>query len=157
MFIIPVPANVAPVVVAHPIYADHVIFVVHWLGNTTVAITDPVFPAKSLKVNIYVPLLVNSLESALYHVSGSLIPVSVAITYDQVLLYMMLAVGGILSIRLTVAIALPVCHPMSEKVNVNDQFSVNVYQRVLISKRFLFHPVSVAITSPLVRLPDADE
>jgi inorganic pyrophosphatase/exopolyphosphatase len=55
---VPVLVKVIPVVVDHHIFADHVAVVVQSIVNTTVATTSPVLPAMSLKVNVYVPLLV---------------------------------------------------------------------------------------------------
>lgn len=65
-----------------------------------------------------------------------------------------LKTGGLLSIQSTVAITDPVFPPISEKVNVNVQLSVNVYQVVFILYKFSFRPVSVTTTLPLVQFPD---
>ncbi|HBB04571.1 TPA: hypothetical protein DCZ39_06900 [Patescibacteria group bacterium] len=47
----------------------------------TVAITLPVFPARSLKVNVNVPFQVNIFDAAFSHVIVSENPVTVAVTF----------------------------------------------------------------------------
>jgi len=62
-------------------------------------------------------------------------------------------VGGILSIRETLAMTLPVFPARSEKVNVNVPLSVKVCQVKFIPVSGSENPVSVAMTSWLVRVP----
>ena len=52
IFNVHVLVKVTPVAVAHHIFDDHVVVVVHATVNTTVATADHVLPAKSLKLNV---------------------------------------------------------------------------------------------------------
>jgi len=81
IFNVPVLVNVTQVIVAHHIFVDHVAVVVQTTVNITVAKADHVFPAKSVKLNVYVPFHVNSLLIVPVIVSD---PLSVAKTFAHV-------------------------------------------------------------------------
>lgn len=96
----------------------------------TVAIISPVFQARSWNGIVNDPLPVKVCPE--YEARVSLAPVNLATTFPLVKLhelgvYNTLAVGGILSIQVTVAVADQVFHRRSQKVNVNDPLSVKVY------------------------------
>gem|GEM_PF-5517276 len=121
------------------------------------------FPARSINSKVNDPLLVNvypdnqPLLVMVTHVS--LNPVRVAITLPVVAnegTYSIVAVGFILSIHVTVAIASPVLNPSSLKVKVKVPFPVNVYQvnqplLVMVTHVSLNH-VSIATTFQLVNV-----
>lgn len=127
MITIPVLVNITPVPLDHPIYTDQLILVVHCAKTTAVAVTLPGFPAKSLKVNIKVPLLVNIFPVALNHVHDSLNQVNVANTFHHIFVYIIVAVGAVLSIHDTVARAIHVLPARSLNVKVKVPVLVNVY------------------------------
>ena len=87
----------------------------------TVAVILPVFPTRSLKVNVYVPFPVNVRVYAFTPVIASLRPVKVTVTSPlvaPVVEYFILAVGFVVSTVLmlaTVAVALPRCPDKSWK------------------------------------------
>ena len=77
----------------------------------TVAVTLPVFPARSLKVNTKLPFPVNKYPVAFCHITVSLNPVTVAYTLplvNPVVEYAMLAVGAMLSKIMNEPLVVPV-------------------------------------------------
>jgi hypothetical protein len=104
IFKVPVEVNAIPVAVAHHMLVDHVVVVVPFMVIAALARADHVLPARSLNVNVNVPFHVNNLEVAFIHVNVSLYPVRVARTFAPVFVYFTVAVGAILSIRVTVAV-----------------------------------------------------
>ena len=93
----------------------------------TVAVTDQVLPIRSWKVKMNDPLSVNIYHVAESHVIGSLNPVMLTITFPLVRFpefgeYIILAVGLLLSIHVTVAVADHVLPMASLKKNVNAPF-----------------------------------
>ena len=107
IFKVPVELKVIPVGVAHPILVAQVETVPDDICSITLAVVDPVFPARSLNVNVKLPFPVNNFDVVFCPVSVS-DQLSVARTFAQVLVYITFAVGAILSIQVTVAVLDPV-------------------------------------------------
>jgi len=117
----------------------------------TVAIVVHVFPARSQKVNLNIQLPIKRYQVAFIPVSGSKYPVSIASTFPLVNVpdvgaYITVAVGGVLSIRVTVAMIVPVFPARSEKLNVNTPLPVKRCQVAFIPVSGSEYPVSVAST-----------
>ena len=125
----------------------------------TILVAVPVFPARSEKINVNVQLPVKRCQVEFIPVSVSEYPVNVAkmlllVRVQDIGLYSMVAVGGFLSIRVTIAVALPVFPARSEKLNVNVQFHVKVCQVKFIPVSGSEYPVNVDKMSLLVRVQD---
>ncbi len=124
----------------------------------TVAVVDPVFPAASTKSNTNDPLAlkVYVFEPELFvMVIDSLAHVRVATTAPLVVTdgeYSTVAVGVVVSIFATVAVAEPVFPAASTKSKVNDPLDENVYvvPVLLVTVIDSEAPVRVAITFWLV-------
>lgn len=129
---------------------------------TVVAVTQ-VFPIASTKVkskfpfhvNVYVidhQLLVMTIPGLENHANVTM--TSPLVYVHEVGLYKTIAVGGNLSIHVTVAIILHVFQKISTKSNVNDQLSKNVYsanhELLVIVTHVSENHVKVAITLPFV-------
>jgi len=117
----------------------------------TVAIAVHVFPARSEKVNLKVQLPMKRYQVAFTPVTGSENPVSVAkmfplVNVHDVGLYITVAVGAVLSIRLTVAVVLPVFPARSEKLKVKVPFPVKRCQLTFSPVSDSENPVSIAKT-----------
>ena len=121
-----------------------------------------VFPATSTKLNVKLPLPVNKYipdhQLLVIVIPVLLNPVSVATTFQLVQLhdagaYATVAIGCILSIHVTVAVALPVFPAISVNVKVNVPLPVKRYipdhQLFVIVIASEIH-VSVATTFPVV-------
>jgi len=120
----------------------------------TVAKALPVFPTRSEKVKLNDPLSVNEYPVVFSPVSVS-DQLSTATTFPLVRLhetgvYITVAVGISLSIRVTFPVALPEFPTRSEKVKINVPFPVNTYHVAFIPVTVSLNHVRVAITSWLV-------
>jgi hypothetical protein len=135
-----IPVLIYPTKYASPLIVDAQLStsgstIVEFAGaiQSTVAVVIPVFPTMSWNVNVKLPFPVNVYvaDHELFVIVIALDQLNVAITLLLVIvhdigLYVIVPIGIVLSIQVTVAIALPVFPAESSNVKVKLPFPVNV-------------------------------
>lgn len=118
-----------------------------------------VFPVESCRFHVIEELATQeySKRAVAIHTPVSIIDILLVIAAVDVvvaIVHVVIIIGAMLSIRSTVAVVSPVFPARSSNVNRNEPLFVKIFHQEFIPVRVSLNPVSIAITFPLVQLPD---